>query len=53
MIKSTQTIAVVRTRMKGNDPMGCGFGAGRGSVLFRLVAVSGAEFIVSLTSGGK
>jgi hypothetical protein len=54
MMKSTQTIAVVRRRMKGNDPMGCGFGAGRASGLFRLaVDTSGAEFIVSLTSRGK
>jgi hypothetical protein len=36
MIKSTQTVAVVRRRMNGNDPIGCGLGAGRASGLLRL-----------------
>jgi hypothetical protein len=36
MMKSTQTIAVVRRRMNGNDPMGCGFGDGRASVTFNV-----------------
>ena len=36
MMKSTQTVAVVRRRMNGNDPIGCGFGAGRASGLLRL-----------------
>jgi hypothetical protein len=27
---------VVRRRMNGNDPIGCGFGAGRASGLLRL-----------------
>ena len=33
MIKSTQTVAVVKRRRNGKDPMGCGFGAGRASGL--------------------
>jgi hypothetical protein len=37
MIKSTQTVAVVRRRTNGNDPMGCGLGAGRASELLMLV----------------
>jgi hypothetical protein len=36
MTKSTQTVAVVRRRMNGNDPIGCGLGAGRASGLLRL-----------------
>jgi len=36
MIKSTQTVAVVRRRMNVNDPIGCGLGAGRASVLLKL-----------------
>jgi hypothetical protein len=36
MIKSTQTVAVVRRRMNGNDPIGCGLGEGRASGLLRL-----------------
>ena len=37
MIKSTQTVAVVRRRMNGNDPIGCGLGAGRASEPLMLV----------------
>lgn len=44
MIKSTQTVAVVRRRMNGNDPIGCGLGAGRASGLLR----SACEHVVSL-----
>jgi hypothetical protein len=33
MMKSTHTVAVVKRRRNGNDPMGCGLGAGRASEL--------------------
>ncbi len=36
MMKSTQTVAVVRRRMNGNDPIGCGLGEGRASENLRL-----------------
>lgn len=40
--------------MNGNDPIGCGFGAGRASELLRsAVSTSGAGSIVILTSWGK
>jgi hypothetical protein len=34
MMKSTQAVAVVKSRRNGKEPIGCGFGAGRGSGLW-------------------
>lgn len=55
MMKSTHTIAVVRRRINGNDPMGCGFGAGRASVNFKVSCKIRAvqSCIENLTSGEK
>ena len=54
MTKRAQTIAVVRRKMNGKDPIGCGLGAGRASELLgSVVNTSRAELIVGLTSWGK
>lgn len=55
MIKSVQTVAVVMRRRNGNDPIGCGFGAGRASEFDiscdRLMSSTYSEKV--LTSWGK
>jgi hypothetical protein len=33
MMKSTQAVAVVKSRRNGKEPIGCGFGTGRASGL--------------------
>lgn len=55
MIKSVQTVAVVMRGRNGNDPIGCGFGAGRASEFDiscdRLMSSTYSEKV--LTSWGK
>lgn len=53
MMKSTQTVAVVKRRRNGKDPIGCGFGEGRGSGLELAVSTCDAGYAVTLTSWRK